>query len=208
MKNNTRGFTLIELIVAIGLFSILVAIAAGGFTNALRTQREVAGLIAAQSNAGLAIEQMAREARTGDEFCHTPTLPNTEPTTPGQVTCSCKFALVGSGPDSLWTCSDLDFDNADGEEVNYSLANGALMRTAADENGGAAQALTGNNVTLKYLTFTLFGNLEGDQWNPRITITMGVSPSSTDPAIASNVLSIQTTVSAREIDCGPPGVGC
>ncbi len=170
-----------ELLVAIGLFSVVVAIAVGGFTNALRTQREVAALIAAQSNAGLALEQIAREVRTGYFFCHDSS---------GASTCSCSlngFAL---------TCSNLSFENASGAAVGYSLANNALARS---ENGSPAQPITSDNVAVRYLIFTLFGNAEGSQWNPRITISIGVAPNSADPALQSDVLNLQTTVSARGV---------
>ena len=57
------GFTLVELLVAIGVFSILISVAVGTFARALRTQRQTAALIAANSNASLVLEQMAREIR-------------------------------------------------------------------------------------------------------------------------------------------------
>ena len=76
LQNNrarhTKGFTLVELLVAMALFSILMAIAAGGFVRALRSEREVSAMMAAESNVKLALEQMAREMRTGYLFCHDP----------------------------------------------------------------------------------------------------------------------------------------
>ncbi len=185
-----RGFTLVELLVAIGLFSVIVAIAAGGFTNALRTQREVAGLIAAQSNASLALEQMAREIRTGYLFCHA--VGGTTPTT-----CTCPGAVPGQP----WSCNDLDFYNADGVEVHYELTGGALEKGTP----GSFQAITGDNVNVAHLSFFLQGQYEDDHWNPRITIAMGVAASSTDPALKNDVLDLQTTVSARAIDCNSSG---
>ena len=61
-----------ELLVAVALFSILMSIAAGGFVRALRSEREVSAMMAAESNVNLALEQMAREMRTGYLFCHDP----------------------------------------------------------------------------------------------------------------------------------------
>src|SRR6185369_6212596 len=96
-----RGFTLIELLVAVSLFAIAVAIAAGGFVRALRTQRQLIALISANSSASLAIEQMAREMRTGFGFGCT--------------------AVAG-------VCDQISFTNASGEEVRYYSEDGVLKR--------------------------------------------------------------------------------
>jgi len=193
--HNRRGFTLVEAIVAIGLFSVLVTIAVGGFVTALHTQHQVGDLISAQSTVSLAIEQMAREIRTGYLFCHAPDL-----STPN-VDCGCRVGTDSSGM-PVWACSQLDFLNANSASTTYFLtANGTLMRSNVNESGGTPAALTGDNVTVKYLIFTLRGNIEGDGWPPLVTISLGVAPSSTDPAITGTVLHFQTSVSARQIDC-------
>lgn len=190
-----KGFTLIETLVAVALFSIIIAIAVGGFTNALRTQREAAALISVQSNAGDAIEQMTREIRTGYLFCDDPTSP-----VPA-ATPACAFPNCSING-KVWTCSVLNFYNSNGQNVEYSVdATGALGRS----QGGVPQPITASNVKVDYLTFTIFGNQEGDHWNPRITIAVGVSPNSTDPALVNNILNLQTSVSARAIDCGTNG---
>lgn len=65
---NREGFTMIELLVAMGLFSIVVSIASATFVQSLRAQRQIVALMAANDNAGLALEQIVREIRTGKEF--------------------------------------------------------------------------------------------------------------------------------------------
>lgn len=62
------GFTIAELIVAMGIFVILISIATGSFIRVLRAQRTTVALLAANSNASLAMEQMSREIRTGGTF--------------------------------------------------------------------------------------------------------------------------------------------
>lgn len=184
-RKDSRGFTLIEMIVAIALFSVVITIAIGGFVNALRTQRQVAALLASQSNVSLALEQMARDIRTGYLFCHAPS--STQP----MPECGCSV----SG--STWTCSALNYFSAESQNVEYRFNNNALEKGIS----GVFDPVTGDNVSVKYLTFILFGNTEGDQWNPRITIAIGIAPSSTDPTISNDVLDLQTSISARQIDC-------
>ena|SRR3989344_3193131 len=63
-----RGFTMIELLVAMGVFITIVGVSIGIFVRSLRTQRNIINLMAINNNASLAIEQMAREIRTGQSF--------------------------------------------------------------------------------------------------------------------------------------------
>lgn len=63
-----RGFTLVELLVAMAIFSVVVSVATGAFIRALRTQRQLVAFSAANSNLSLVLEQMAREIRVGREF--------------------------------------------------------------------------------------------------------------------------------------------
>ena len=62
------GFTLVELIVAIGLFALLISVAVGGFVRALKNERQITALLAANTAASFTTEQMAREIRTGVNF--------------------------------------------------------------------------------------------------------------------------------------------
>ncbi len=188
-----KGFTLIELLVAITVFAVITGVAAGGFTNALHTQREISALISAQSNVSLAMEQIAREIRTGYLFCRDVS---------GAAQCTCvdgsACGVVPQGETK--TAVDLNFYNAAASHVIYSLNNNTLQKSDPSVSG-SAQALTGNNVSVKYLLFTLSGNAEGDHWTPRITISIGIAPSSSEPAIANDVLNLETSISARGIDC-------
>lgn len=200
--NTKKGFTLVELLITVGLFAIVITIAVGGFTNAIRTQRQVASLISAQSNVSLALEQMTRAIRTGYLFCNT--IGNTQPVAGGnpngaKADCGCVLSAA-PGPYGSWTCSALDFYDAEGDSTVYSLQNGALM----EDNGSGPLSITGNMVSVKYLQFELFGQTEGDHWPARVTISIGVAPSSTDSAVSGDVFNLETTVSARTIDCTSP----
>lgn len=201
-----KGFTLIEMLVTVGLFAIIITIAVGGFVNAIHTQQQVSSLISAQSNVSLSLEEMTREIRTGYLFCSAIGNPG-----PGQgVTgtaaanalpdCGCVFS-ASPAPDGAWTCSAIDFYDSGGNHIEYFLQNGMLMESSTESM--AAQSITGDTVSVKYLQFQLFGQTEGDHWPPRITVSLGIAPSSTDPAVANDVSNLQTTVSARTIDCVP-----
>lgn len=139
-----KGFTIVELLVAISLFVIAVSVAVGGFVRALRTQRQLISLISANSNASLAIEQMAREMRTGSGFqCVNGTL----------------------------DCTILSFTNANGEKVTYS--EDELSQTLARTVGnGPPNPLTAANVRIVGLGFHIFQS--AGNFPPRLTVTLGV----------------------------------
>jgi prepilin-type N-terminal cleavage/methylation domain-containing protein len=168
--NNKKGFTLVELLVAITLFSIAISIAIGGFVRALRTQRELISLIAANSNASLAIEQMAREIRTGVGFSYTDN-------------CSVN-------------CSGINFTNANGEVVTYDSVDGHLERGVGIAPQTVFQKVTADNVDIKYLNFYLLSGVDP----ARVTISLGIgAKQGTNPELQGNITAIQTTISSRSL---------
>ncbi len=67
-KNKQTGFTLIELIVAIGIFGLVVTMTVSIFVVALISQRRIISLRNVEDNTRFALESMAREIRTGKNF--------------------------------------------------------------------------------------------------------------------------------------------
>ncbi|MEK7608822.1 MAG: prepilin-type N-terminal cleavage/methylation domain-containing protein [Patescibacteria group bacterium] len=165
---SREGFTFIELLVAIALFSIVVSIAVGGFVQALRTQRRIIELVSANSNASLAIEQMAREIRTGTGF-------------------SCVGAMS--------VCDELSFTNADNQVVVYRRGNSAPSSGGVLERGieGSFASMTAPTIDILYLSFALLGS---SSYPERITVSLGVSVKT--PGIEGGSTNIQTTISARQ----------
>ena len=189
---SNAGFTLIEVLVSIGLFAIIVAIAIGGLTRALRAQRQVASLLAASSNVSLVLEQMAREMRIGSGFfCDRDALGNPD-LSPSPL---CRVRVA---PPLI--VSEVIFTNSSGEVVAYRLESSAIERGV---DGGDFEKITGDNVTVQYLNFLLSGDGNRSRDNedgfpPRVTIAVGVSPK--EVTLADRVLSLQTTISSRLID--------
>ncbi|HXF44001.1 MAG TPA: type II secretion system protein [Candidatus Paceibacterota bacterium] len=171
------GFTLIELIVAMSVFIIAITIAVGGFVRALRTQRMANQMLSVNSNASLAIEQMAREIRTGYNFGLNNIAPGNCPA--GQK-------------------EELAFTNSRANSVFYRGENGAVLRkecSGTDCSASSFEPLTASNVKLEKLCFVNTGNLDSgkDPW--RITFFMKIG--SANPGIVGESLDFQTTVAAR-----------
>lgn len=64
-----RGFTLVEIIVAIGIFTAVITMALSTFLNISDIQRRAGALRAINDNLNFALEVMSREIRTGKNYC-------------------------------------------------------------------------------------------------------------------------------------------
>lgn len=64
-----RGFTLIEIIVAIGIFTAVITMALATFLNISNIQRKAGALRAINDNLNFALEVMSREIRSGKGYC-------------------------------------------------------------------------------------------------------------------------------------------
>lgn len=67
-RGKNKGFTVVELLISMAIFVIITSITIISFVRTLRAQQAIVGLIAANDNASLTLEQMAREIRTGSNF--------------------------------------------------------------------------------------------------------------------------------------------
>ncbi len=65
-KAELGGFTLIETLVAVGIFSVTVFVILGAFLAMLQAQRKAVFIRQVHDNARFALERMAREIRTAD----------------------------------------------------------------------------------------------------------------------------------------------
>lgn len=175
IKNQKNaGFTIIELMVATSLFLVIISIVSGVFVKSLRIQRGALGLIEAASNAELAIEQMAREMRTGTTF------------------------------NVFQESKSVSFKNVNGNMMTYNWNSETKKLECLETgdysdkhcSSAAPQPITANNVSINNLKFTFFNGAPADPYPPRITITLKIA-SLKNPASEVN---IQTTISSRNLE--------
>ena len=184
-----KGFTLLELLVAISLFVMFMAIATGGFVKVLRTQKAMTALMSANDNASLALEQMSREMRTGYNFC-----------TKAQPIISIS---EGDFPECLELGdNEIMFVNVNNEVVSYRLEGRAIERVIKNISSAPIppDKITGDDVWVRKFNIELLGNGKGDDYPPRITIGIEVSPDSDISYLNDVYTRIQTTISSRILD--------
>ncbi|MCX6786933.1 MAG: prepilin-type N-terminal cleavage/methylation domain-containing protein, partial [Candidatus Kaiserbacteria bacterium] len=69
MKNKlTRGYTLIELIVAVGLFALIMTLVSGAYIVMIGLTEQAQGTATGVDNLSFALETMTRTIRTGTSY--------------------------------------------------------------------------------------------------------------------------------------------
>ena len=107
MPAGRQGFTLVELIVAVAIFSVVVTIIIGAFSMAIKAQKRVILLQDIQENAKSILEFMAKELR---------------------------MSVISNTNDGLSTELDFTRNTSDGASVVYLFQNGQLLRNGKAMN--------------------------------------------------------------------------
>ena len=169
------GFTLLEMIVSIGLFSVLVVAAIGIMLGVSNAQIKAANLQAVQDNIRFSLELMTKELRTGQKY---------------NLSSAC--AVQGL---------EISFDTAAGEKRTYYLdsAKKAIMKVKGTPTPSCDNAVqfTGEDILVNTFTLSLRGQAVGpNDGQPMITISLKIS--SADPRFGPQTnMNLQTTVVQR-----------
>lgn len=176
MKKEERGFTIFEMIVAVGIFTVVVIIAVSSVLTLTASERKAITLQNTQDNLRFAVEAMAKEMRTGENF-----------------PASC---VIG--------CSAITYRTARGETVSYRLNQTAHVIEKASSGAGCAPfpdacyfPFTASEVTIENLVFYVTG-VGDDNLQPKVTIVL----EATTPGVerTASRLHLQTTVAQRRLD--------
>ena len=177
---NQKGFTLTELLVAMGLSLIVLGAVYGVYRVQTHTVRAQEFKMEAQEDARAALDMMTREIRN-TAFFRTGTACTTVPAnTSGIIAATATNFQFVYDADGLNGCADTMATVGADENVTYALTGGNITRAV---NGGAAQPLTAGNVT-NTIMFTYFDNAGIATTTlaniKRVSITISVQSRSTD----------------------------
>jgi len=170
-----RGFTLVELMVALGIFSIVVLLASGAYLMMISIARKSQGVSTGIDNLTFALEIMTRNIRTGTDYA------------------------CGSGGDCAIVPGDsFSFRNSSGVLVEYRLSNSVLV----ENKGGIERPLTDASVGISALNFYVVGTEQTpiDYRQPHVLIVVAGRVSS-DARTQDNFY-VQTSATMRGSDIG------
>lgn len=179
--NTRRGYTLIELVVAVGIFALIMSLAAGAYLIMISAGRSAQATATGINSLAFALEDMTRSVRTGTGYnCNNP----------GGGNCS-------SGGNSFY------FTDASGNAVSYSRSVsstycGTATACLVKNVGGNISTLTDPSVNVSSLTFYVSGVFTGDGAAPHVTIVISGNVSA--GAGKTTAFSVETGATQRSTD--------
>jgi prepilin-type N-terminal cleavage/methylation domain-containing protein len=183
-----KGFTLIEVLVSVAIFTTVMVIALGALLAMSESDRKAQTLKSVINNLNFSLDAMSRAMRTGINYhCDVTSLPVTDPR-------DCNQSSSGA--------SSIAFLSAEGQIVKYCRGNGSTCDPAGtavlvSKNGGAYAPLTSSEVDITNLQFYVTGATD-PLIQPHVVILLsGEVPVSVSQTSA---FDLQTSVTQRLYD--------
>ncbi len=169
ISNKKRGFTLIEMIVAIAVFTVVMTVTAATYLNIIDIQKKANAIRAINDNVSFAMEVMSREISQSKDF--------------NLTNAGCSYAV---------TCGYFDFRDRSGNQVIYSRQNNSIKRTSS---GDPDLYLTSSDVVIDNMEFRISGQQSGDGLQPMATIIINATAG--EKLKIRTSFNLQTTISQR-----------
>ncbi len=180
---SSKGFTLVEILVASLISLLIISVASGLFVSLVRNQRRVLAKQQLLNQTSYIIEymsralRMARKDRTG--------------------TCLSTTGLNYENPEG--DISKIKFinhsENDICQEFSWNEIEGRLEESK--DSGSFFVPLTSDKLQINSLKFKIFGEVGGDGLQPRVTIFLEVQVRGGEDQPK---IQIQTTISQRNLD--------
>lgn len=195
---HKKGFTLVEMIVSIGLFTIVLFIASSAFLAVLNADRKSRATRTALDNLNLSLEDMSRRIKTGTTYhCGGEPTGVSDCADPGNIALAITdqndervIYKLGEGNGAVTTGN-----SASGcGNASFSATQGCLVRDKA----GTALAVTGKDIDINFVRFVVNGTAPfPNPVQPYVTVLIeGVT---TAGKITSG-FRLQTTITQRMYD--------
>lgn len=182
---QTRGFTLIEMLVSVAIFSIVMVMALGSLLSLSEANRKAELLSSATNNFDSVVDSMTRAVRTGSRYhCGG-----------GTLTTTADCAASGS--------NEFAFLSASGQTTVYELdtsgcANGIGCIVRSTDGGSTFTSITSPDIIVTSLKFYVIGSTNGDTVQPKVVMLM--SGYVTITGLQQTTFNIQTSVTQRLYD--------
>lgn len=174
-----RGYTLIELIVSVGLFAIIMLLASGAYLMMISVNQQAQNMTTGIDNLSFAIESITHTIRTGSAY-------------------SCGASL-GVACANGAANTEFTFKDENSRTVTYSLSGGAIHQLVNGQDSSLTDPLS---VTITGLTFYAFDTpalSSGDTKQARVTVSIS-GTTQAGPGKPAQNFTIQTGATMRGSD--------
>ncbi|PIR86264.1 hypothetical protein COU13_01895 [Candidatus Kaiserbacteria bacterium CG10_big_fil_rev_8_21_14_0_10_43_70] len=188
--NIKRGFSLIEMMVAVALFAIVMVISTGALLALIDATRKAQALQSVMNNLNIALDGMVRGIRMGNTYhCgNLGTISDPRDCQNGNTF----FAFESFGGNTSTISDQLIY--------NFTTDSNGIGRVYKSVNGGSTWfAITAPEVEIEDLNFYVTGTTVGDDSQPKVVITVR-GTAGAEKAKTKTTFSIQATAAQRVLD--------
>jgi prepilin-type N-terminal cleavage/methylation domain-containing protein len=190
-RSPTRGFSLIELIVAMGLFSLVMLVATSAYYTLIGLDRRARATNDVVNNVSFAVDSMSRGMRTGTNYqCYDGSPDADGNSTNGNCTCAAYFDT---------NLSKYVTYHLMGSQGNHSIGRTVGAGGPLSCNDAQATSITAPSINISTLAFYIQGAGASDDYQPHIIYTVkGSMPA--DNKGNTTTFTIQGNATQRRID--------
>lgn len=197
-KENSRGFTLIEMIVAMSIFTIVMLVIVGALISLDNAARKARAVRVVTDNLSAAIDSMSRNIRTGSTFhCGCEATPAAY-ATPKDCSASPMTNTGGGGE----ACFAIEGPNGNSstplDQIVYRLYGNRIQRSI--DGGSNYLYLTAPELTVNDLRFFVYGSTY-NQDQPMVTMILRAVYGINNKTLTN--FDLQTTISSRTPNFAP-----
>jgi prepilin-type N-terminal cleavage/methylation domain-containing protein len=191
MRKGQKGFTLIEMIVSVGLFAIVMTVCVDVLLSLVNANRKAQALQSVMNNLNITLDGMVRPMREGSTFHCGSSGTGATPLAPQDCsngdTTGFAFEPFGNTPsDSPWV-------------YTFAQDKNGVGRIYKSENGQSPVAITAPEVSIEEVKFYVVGTTPGDTTQPKVIIVIKGSAGAAGSK-ASTTFHIQATAVQRVLD--------
>lgn len=186
-RKGEAGFTLIEMIIAVGLFAIVILVCIGALLALTNANRKAQALQSVMNNLNIALDGIVRSIREGSRYHCGDNGILTSPANCPDGDTSFAFQPFGNGDeDDPWT-------------ISYEHDADGVGRIYRSIEGQTPIPITAPEVSIDDMQFYVVGTTPGDFQQPKVVIVVKGS-AGVEGSVARTTFHIQATAVQRLLD--------